>query len=219
MKVVGVLNSKGGVGKTTLCVNLARFVAKTSPRVAIVDLDPQKSALAWWQRGGCPDNPTIFRGADTASEAVERLSLTGWDYVFLDGPPAFLEVLRDAIEVSDVVVIPFRPSMVDIMATQDAVVLSRQAQAAMIAVLNDVHHSDVALANRARESLRKKGLQIADTVVSHQQAFITAMTDGKAAEDMRSGKKAAAEIEALWSEIECRIQSRATRRAEGVALQ
>ena len=102
MKVIGFLNSKGGVGKTTLCVNVARHVAKTCPRVAIVDLDPQKSALAWWQRGGCPNNPTIFRGADVASEAVERLSMTGWDYVFLDGPPAFLEVMRDAIEVANV---------------------------------------------------------------------------------------------------------------------
>ena len=45
--IIGVLNQKGGVGKTTLAVHLADAFARRSQRVLLVDADPQASALDW----------------------------------------------------------------------------------------------------------------------------------------------------------------------------
>ena len=98
MRVITIASTKGGVGKTTLASALAVKAATESARAAMVDLDPLGSLAAWWARRGRTENPEIFTGADTATEAVEKLELAGWDWVFIDTPPAFVATIEDAVD-------------------------------------------------------------------------------------------------------------------------
>jgi chromosome partitioning protein len=202
MIVIAVANSKGGTGKTTLTSALAVCAAKESKRVAMVDLDPQKSLVAWWKRRGRSENPTIFEGCETAADAVDRLELDGWDWVFLDGPPSYLAVIADMMAAANFVLIPVKPSVVDMLATQDAIALARESGAAYAVVINDAGPKE-RVVDKARDSLLSFGVPLLETVIVHRVSHITGMTVGKSAAEVNSGRDTAAaeEIDNLWREV------------------
>jgi chromosome partitioning protein len=166
MITIAVVNTKGGVGKTTICASLAVRAARESERVAALDLDPQLSLVEWWKRRGKGDNPTLFEGCD-AADAVERANLTGYDWLFLDGPPAILQIVQEAIGVADFTLIPVKPSMVDLLATQDTVAIAADAGVPFLCVFNDVASGEKVVES-AKALLFNHKVPIVKTVVTHR---------------------------------------------------
>ena len=72
-KIIGIINQKGGVGKTTTAVNLSAFLAKHSRRVLIVDTDSQGNAtsgLSMERRHFDPDIYDVMMGNAPVEEAI-----------------------------------------------------------------------------------------------------------------------------------------------------
>ena len=129
MIVIAVVNSKGGTGKTTLAAALAVRAAKESKRVAMVDLDPQRSLAEWYNmRAGATGNPRMFANERDAGAAREKLERDGWDWVFMDGPPGAVVTVKEMVDAADFAVIPVKPSGIDLLATVEAVALARKAK-------------------------------------------------------------------------------------------
>ena len=125
--IIGVLNQKGGVGKTTISVNLAAALAVTR-RVLLVDADPQGSALAW---SSLRERDSLFPVVGMAKPTLHRelpALARDYDVVVIDGAPRVNELARAAILASDLVLIPLQPSPYDIWASADTVRLVREAQ-------------------------------------------------------------------------------------------
>ena len=207
MRVITCASSKGGVGKTTLASALAVKATQEKKRVAMVDLDPQASLADWWKRRGRTENPTIFTGADKASEAIEKLELTERpDYVFIDTPPAFLVVLQDAIESADLAIIPLKASALDLIASEDAVMMAREAGVAHLCVINDADPR-WKTTHSARDYLLAADVPVADAIITHRQPYLGAMSYGKTGPEIERKKKGEdksateAEIDALWEEV------------------
>jgi len=113
MKVVSVMNTKGGVGKSTLASNLVGFVKQMGFEVAICDLDKQNTLTFWHKK-------SKLNLLELKIDDLNKIKKTkNIDYLFIDTPAAIKKNLIYKItEISNFCIIPFTESMIDIRITK-----------------------------------------------------------------------------------------------------
>lgn len=114
MKVISVLNQKGGAGKTTIATHLARALQLEGLDVLLVDSDPQGSARDW--AAVREYNALAVVGIDRPTIDRDLKKITKKDFVVIDEAP----------QAADFILIPVQPSPYDIWATADLVELVKQ---------------------------------------------------------------------------------------------
>ena len=126
--ILGIMNQKGGVGRTTIAINLAACFSRAGARVLLVDADPQHSALSWV---GARDHEPPFDVKGMAEPTLHRdipALRRNYDIVVIDGASRLDHLTRSLIMASDVVLVPVQPSPYDIWATANTVELIRDGR-------------------------------------------------------------------------------------------
>lgn len=208
MKVIAVLNQKGGAGKTTIATHLARALQLDGSDVLLVDSDPQGSARDW--AAVREDQPVTVVGIDRPTIDRDVKAIGQRDFVVIDGAPQAADLAVSAIKAADFVLIPVQPSPYDIWATADLVDLVKQRievtdgklQAAFVvsrAIKGTKMGAEVA------EALSGYGLPVLDARITQRVIYPGTAAAGTTVQDDEPNSDAAHEIRALMTEIKGKL--------------
>ena len=130
-KTIGIIQVKGGAGRSTLATNLAGELAKKG-KTLLVDADqPQGTAASWFavrQSNPKAAGKLIVETADNHQELVQLLDQhKDVEYAVIDCPPRIAELTRATLILSDFNLIPVGASTAEIWATTDILSLIEEA--------------------------------------------------------------------------------------------
>jgi chromosome partitioning protein len=207
MRAWAFVSQKGGVGKSTLCTELAVLATQLGEKVIILDLDPQGSSYDWRQRRGGEVSPPVARAVPerlvNAMEAAAELD--AFTLALIDTAPHSDRGSLEAVTEASLVICPTRPSRLDLSAMRNTANLLdvSEAKGKAIAVINAVPSagSKKVFAD-ATELVKGIGFTVAKNYVVDRVAYVRATDAGKAVTEMKpADSKAVKELNDLWNEL------------------
>ena len=198
MYKIAVIMEKGGVGKTTVALNLAVAAVQKGRKVAVMDIDQQATASKWTDRR--TDEmpwvvPTLTARLPTA---IKQAEAQGVDFLVIDTPP---HSGADAVEAArrvDLVLIPVEPHLFTLETLPklgDLLKLAGNPPA--LFVVNKAATQGVEGAN-AVDYIKKQGFAVCPVVLHLRAAHRHATNVGKVAAEYEPGSKAAQEVLQLY---------------------
>lgn len=210
-KIIVVGSTKGGVGKTTIALNIAIARALQGRDVWLIDADRQATAsTALAIRGESSNLPAIATahypdGGALRSQLQHQRSK--FQDIVIDAGGRDSTALRAALVLSDLVLVPFQPRSIDVWAVADIAALIEEARSMRDGLdafgflnLADIAGSD----NReAAEALSDyPAIKYLDTPIRRRKSIASAAGNGMSVlEYQPKDEKASAELNALLKAI------------------
>ena len=213
-KTIGVIQVKGGAGRSTVSTNLAGELSKQGKTV-LIDCDmPQGTSASWFsvrQQAETRQSQLFSENliADTATDHRELVAKVEQyqdaDYIVLDGPPRIAELTRAILVLADLCLVPVGASKAEIWATSDLLELVKEAKKVKPVKARMVwtrHRPYTKLAQELHELAAKElGLVALSTSLGFRVSYIQALGEGLTVAELAE-PTAKAEIRLLTAEVQ-----------------
>ena len=158
-KIIVISNSKGGTGKSTLCMQFANYLASQDKKVCVLDCDEGQSVMELRQmelrQTQNADIPwEVYNATSNSRSFVERARAMGDVYILVDCPGSLNPNLLPFFQNADAIVIPFRYDDVVVLRTMTFVKVLNAAQITAKKLFLP-NYIDVRVKNPNEESIRE----------------------------------------------------------------
>ena len=206
MPVVAIVNQKGGTGKTTLATNLASVLAEKG-KVLLLDADPQASSQNWAASECASPDALAVKGLGKGNLLDQVRSIArDYDWTIIDGPPGITKTSADAVRAADLVLIPAKPSPLDVWAASDIVAAVRARQKSTngmpkAAFVITMAQPRTRLGRQIDAALSELGIPVLKARTTQRVSYPNAINDGNSVVD-GNDQTARNEILAIRGELE-----------------
>jgi len=204
MRVLTFASQKGGSGKTTLAGHIAVQAERDGAGpVAMIDTDPQGSLSEWWNAREAETPWFAQTFISRLGQDLRKMAQAGVSLLVFDTPPAITTTIEYVIRVSDLVVIPTRPSPHDLRAAGATVELVERCNGALVFVVNAATPR-ARITAEAAIALSQHGT-VAPVTIHQRTDFAASMIDGRTVMELPESERAAREIVDLWDYLVDRL--------------
>lgn len=224
MTVIAVVNSKGGVGKSTTSVHLAAWLYEQGHSVILADCDTQQSSSEWI-REACPGVKAVrLDNPDHILDELPSLAKEA-DYVVADGPGSQTETSRALLLRADQAIVPCKASMLEVRALSKATQVLRQAQDVRKGlpeafIILSMVGKNYRLTEDMKEAAKALQLPMAKCPLILRQIYADAPGQGQVVWNMGArGREASEEVNRIFCELfpEAKAKGRKPKREARVA--
>lgn len=189
-KIILITHQKGGVGKSTLTYNLAQNISENAS-VAVLDFDLQGSLSQ------IKDLVTDFEVVPYNRE-IKKIKNLAYDFIFIDTPPYLSNQLPELIELADLIIIPTKAGVLDLLAIKNTLeLIETKNKASNSLVVFNMIKANTTLTLDILIGLEEYNIPIAKTHISDLVAFTRSVLIG----GVKTDKNAQKQLDNLTKEV------------------